>query len=571
MSAEQPRFTITPILRFLKEKWHREVINQFDPISVFEKFEHDISIYGLAEARQRRKDLLESNLKTYVQEATGMRTVFPYATRVTLAKLISGLGVSDRLVFQNAQYRDVELEQAKRLEREPSPQLRTHYQKEHELWLSVWHQLVDDIASLVGQTDSGKITTALLEQGAKTTHLNLPDATAPKSINFNMDPLGGLRSLFPALRLAETIEIIELPKKLIFASPSFAFYHDGETTLGRHVRLVYLPQINEFVILAEGLYTGYRDEDIAKLHLLGEQPKIPASKEELFWYVQALATEYGNLPPQAVFEHLINLIGHFDAPSVGEGVVTTDLLQRDLSTQVEYLESIFEYEHHQLLKDPKRSKRLAVLLKQPTQQVMHSALRGQILNVKELLLAYQESFHTLSSDLRPSDQAFAKRALVINPDFATRVVSLVDCGTGTILGTPRLGSQSLETVLGRQNFNQLLSLDLSQKGITNQQDLLEFCRTFGLDNPARFSQIGTCAMCGKQTLIWPREMGGCNVCPVCEVKDNLGIHGDLNSLDQDNSGWENFDPGTTNSLRQTRVSVSQWCSALFNPGILKEV
>lgn len=524
MSAEQQTYHFN-FLRKFKEFFRPQVIEQFSAYKIYEKFEQDLKSVDLEEARRRRLALLETNLKTYVQEATGDQTIFPYATRV--------IRISGRIVLQNLQYQDVEQQQRENLEKEPNKELRRHYQKEHILWNLVWNQLIDEIIEQVGNPNRRSTEQALLAKGAKRKTLNLPTTQEAGSFKFNMDSFSGLKRLFPSLAMEESIEILELPKKIIFTSPSYEFYHDGQTTLGRHVRLVYVPLIHEFVLLAEGLFTGYEDVDIAKLHLFGQEKKLPQTKEELFWNIQVLAEDYAEVAPHALFEELIKLIGRFDPPPVGEGVVMTQLLQRDLSTQIEYLERIFEIESDLCQKDPLRRSQLPLMMREATGFVMQTALRDKAIDVELHINNYLKSFSHLPRNMHEVRETFIRQTIGFHPDFATRVVSLVDCGTGTVLGAPNM-------------LNQLRAFELAGVNLSTTQEVLNFCRQFNLDNPARFSELGQCAMCGeKNVYIWPREEGGCNVCPVCEAKDNLRMKDSFTEYDSNpNSSVKNLNKVT---------------------------
>jgi hypothetical protein len=106
------------------------------------------------------------------------------------------------------------------------------------------------------------------------------------------------------------------------------------------------------------------------------------------------------------------------------------------------------------------------------------------------------------------------KTTAIYPQFLNRIESLIDCTKGEILGGIK-GFDGLAPGLNGLDGLALLK-KMESQGIKTKEELVAFCKKFNKD-PNRFKP-GRCTKC--KVSLWEGE---CGWCPVCEVKDDLGL------------------------------------------------
>ncbi len=543
----------------ITERLSKPKIEDFSAFAVFEKYLQDLQS-GISRelAKERRRALLSTNIRTYTQEGIGAKHIHEYGTLVSRAFAVPGLNEqSDRIVFSNLFYNDVIAGQHAQQENEPHPLIRDRYKQEFSTWERSWQKLLLGIEQYIGYPDKKALVQELLLKGF--IHRNSDEHALVSE---------GLQALLPSLGDDAYVEMYEHPERLILTSPRFFAYHKGETSIARHMRLVYIPKTDSFVFLEAGFFTAYKNHEIAQFHTLAENHfPLPESPTDILAQISILAQAYKDYPPHALFSLIVEKLGHFPEVPVGENVITTT--ERSFDSQIEYLESIFDFEEQLLSAYPHLYKSIRERLAQPTETIMHSALRANTLNVEELLQAYKTIF---SDPLYAQNPLAAKNILdglraIHYPDIGTRVTSLIDCGTGTVLGgmknlSPTQLTGKIDGLFGAGAIDMLSTA--SQKGISSESELRSFCNKFGLDH-TRF-HTGVCRTDGCRSTY----VGECSICPACEMKYTLGLmdeHGNTDSHDH-NETIKNAEIQEKKSRRPTTIGTA--VASVTNVGLLKE-
>lgn len=480
------------------------------------------------DAHRRFRIMLESNLRSYVQEGIGDKDIQEYGIEVTRANLVPNLqDESSRIVFRD--YKDTDsLRDQRRNNREKYkdyPDVIDYFDLEIEAWDKLWHSILLPLEELIGEANTHLIISKLELAGFR--HLDV--SAFPELCTVSP----GLKALFPELGDVDSIEIFEHPDKYVLTSPRHPLHHKGQTSIARLVRFVYLPKINKFAFLERGLFTAYDNDEIALFHTLDGNSSKPKFKtpEEMLQHASLLASEFTTLPPHAVFNHIIELLGHFPEIPVGDNVIKGKA--RSFHTQIEYLERILEFEENLMTTQPELANSLQERLKWVLEPVEHSLLRANNLDVDSQVANYVRTFSDtqLALDPKQAESSFRLGVLASYPDFATRVGSILDCSTGTMLGglrsMPSVGG--LESIIGSNAFSALKSLE--GRSITNRAEFESYARALGKD-PAKFPTLGKCKCpdCSSRGLNY---LGPCGWCLGCEVKDDLGLGGNNSVLNFD--------------------------------------
>lgn len=510
---------------------------------------------GMDPARAWRNlaTMLEANLRTALGEGIGDREIGEYGVRVTIE--------DGRIVFHDPQGKEILSKQREHNLKvyKDYPEVITYFNQELDVWENVWRQFTDPLTKLIEKSDISEITDGIKRMGWQKRGGQKPNGAPELS---RVSP--GLISLFPNLRDLQEVELWEHPIKKILVSPPHLLHHNGETSIARLIRFVYIPKINQFAFLECGLFTAYTTEEITQFFTLNGEEKPRFTKpEEILSHVANLAEHYNALPPHAVFNEIIKTIGYFKRVKV-DGKIAGPEISRTLDTQIAYVMKILEFEIV-LCKDPALRATVQDRLKMVTSLVLHSLLRAKELDVGKHVAIYKETYLNHQNALHPHR---AKRDLwsatvLTHPDFTNRVFSVFDCGQGTLLGGLKtLGSENLLTTLGLETVPLLRGLVKRELGITTRQELVRVCRALGKD-PDLYSTIRKCGLCDKPTFVWPFETGGCNICPVCEYMDDYGLT--PNDLDFSSSNQVNAVSDTIPKQEgHKKIGVSIFVTALFS-------
>ncbi len=553
MYAEQQHLSI---FNEIFARFKRPTIKGLDAYPLFTSYFQD-QANGLSkeEAHRRFRIMLEANLRSYTQEGIGDRDIQEYGTEVTRARLVPKLQESsDRIVFRD--YKDTDSLNDQRLKNREvyrdHPDVISYFDLELEVWDRLWHSVVLPIEELIGQSNQQTILSRLNKAGFR--HLydfeSNPELCA---VSF------GIKALFPELENDDSIEIYEHPSKYILTSPRHPLHHKGETTVVRLVRFVYIPKINKFAFLERGLFTAYTNDEVASFYTLDGQPKPKFNRvEEMLAHIATISQEFNALPPHAVFNHIINILGDFPEVPVGKNVVREKV--RTFSTQIEYIERVLAFEEQMLTMHPSLASTLEKRLQWIMEPVEHSLLRANTLDVELQVANYTRIFSDLSIAQNPQSakRQFRLGVLSSYPEFAIRVGSILDCSTGTLLGGVRQlnGFGGLESMVGTSAFSALKSLE--GKSILNRAEFESYARSLGKD-PDKFTTVGKCKCksCASKGL--DNYLGPCGWCLGCEVKDDLGLSGPLN-FDEMESVEKN---DNSDVLPENRHTISTAFSRIF--------
>lgn len=489
-------------------------ITSFDLAGPFDKYTRDVVEFGGQEANSRLESLLLLNMSSYAQEARGKAQITQIATQAARHPTNGG-----GWTFRDSFYDDVGLGWQQTLEQTKNEQIKNRYNQEFSSWMRVWQQhlsLVDDLDNLSSDVVGAKLS---------------KKGFSLMSEDEGLEVSQSLTALFPQLKEGDQITAYKSPQPLLVASPSFEHYHRGETTIARYSRLYFLPDVGEngeWVILEDGLFTGYTDQQIKEfLKLDAQQKELPKQKDDFFEFVAFLGQELQDMPPQVIFQMIIDQIGFFPQIKTGKNVEVEK--EQNFDSQLELIMRIFEFEQQNVILSevegsasiPQHSKTaIHFRLRQISKVIEHSLLRANDLNVESLFNDYL-SLLSDSDDVAiktQSSKTFDFKVIQSYPDFMTRVQSLIDCGSGSILGgVHHLSPTQLQSVLGFDRFNIISSL--SGKNITSRSQFEKIAKNLGKD-AKRFSSLGKCQHCGAHTFL-----GECGWCVLCELKDDLGMDG----------------------------------------------
>jgi len=471
----------------------------FDLLGPFNKYVSDRTRLSREAATAQLQQLLLLNMRSYTQEAVGGTVINQIATQAK--KEETGWH------FTDTYYEDVSKGWLASIGQTQDQEIKDRYTLEIGSWMKVWHQhlaLVDDLPD----KNPEEVTSKLLKKG-----FSLLSQSQGLLVSKS------LAALFPQIKEGQKIEAYQSPQPLMVASPNFKHYHRGETTIARYSRLYYLPEISEFVILEDGLFTAYSNEQIAQFLSWGQAEDLPNKSEEFFVFVAVLGDQLASLAPHAIFQLVIDKLGFFPEIPIGDNVVVDK--ERNYDTQLDLIIRLFELEYDRQ-QEFQSSMSAQQRLKQMTQVIEHSLLRANDLDVFSLLQDYLAVFSPEQETHSKKDKnQFGLRVMKSYPDFMVRVQSLIDCGSGSILGgVQRLSPTQLSGVLGVDRLNVISQL--SGKNITNRSEFNKLAKSLGKDTH-RFTSLGKCGNCGAKTFL-----GECGWCVLCEYKDDLGINQNLN-------------------------------------------
>lgn len=533
--------------RHLPEIGRKPPIKPLSLSVLLEQYLNDMND-GMDPARAWRHlaTMLETNLRTALGEGIGDREISEYGVRVTVD--------NGRIVFHDLQGKEILSTQRahNQIFYKNHPDVIAYFNKELDAWEKAWGEFVAPLTDLIGETNTREKTSQLEGMGWRKRDEQTP--TGLKALF--QDELGGVQN----------VELWEHPIKKVLVSPPHPLHHNGETSIARLVRFVYIPSINQFAFLECGLFTAYTSEQITQFFTLdgkGGKPRFE-NPEDILSYVVNLAENLNELPPNAVFNEIIKIIGYFRGVGV-DGSIADSKIPRTLDTQIAYALEILKFEA-ELCKDPALRATAWQRLTIAEQLVLHSLLRATELDVKNHVANYIATYSNRLNALKPFRVMPDLRNATVSahPDFANRVFSVFDCGQGTMLGgLQTFGSGSLLPTLGLDKFSMLQKLiERGEPGITSRHELERVCHLLG-KNPDLYSKMGRCGLCGKLTFVWPFENGGCSVCPACEYLDDLG----LSPSDFDLSpGWQGKNPpfGKLEQNNHPQIGLSVFVASMFS-------
>ncbi len=539
----------------------RTEIKQLDAYSLFVHYRANLAA-GMSpeDARKDFRRLLEANLRTYTQEGIGDAAINEYGTEVLRGANAYPFRFRNALADDSILYthlKNTEVYQG-------NPVLLRHFELELSAWAKLYMEVVAPFEDLIGRTDNPQLTKDLEQRGFR--HL-VPGNVAQGLCD--VSPL--LVSLFPELEGIKQIEMYEAPDKYVMASPRFWGHHNGETTIARLTRFVYIPSLGKFAFLERGLFTAYTNDQILEFFTLDghEKPDLH-STEEILAHVAVLADVYREMAPVTVFQSIIDKIGKSPEIEVDKNIIRDG--ERDFSTQVAYMDALLTFEEELCKTHPELLVTQSQRLERPMLLVMHSLLRNKPLDVEHVTDDYRKIYEQMEFALNPSTarRIFNTLTLASHPDFSVRILSVIDCGTGTLLGAslhslPE-GLQGIDMHFGAGAAEMLAHFE--SQGIATKAELHAFCSTFDLDE-STFTHWGVCknkdCQCHSNQFLGP-----CDWCPICEAKDNLKKMGWNPNAEDENDSEQDSRRDQVDALPHKPVGLDLFVASIMNTDLIWE-
>lgn len=543
MSAEQHQIS-SPPEGVRPPEWKYDAKKHLDVYSMYVRFWDDSRKLGLSAAKQRRRLLLEANFRSYTQENNALSAIYPVAIEVNRRE-----DSSSALRFRHSYHDDIAAGFTEELARVRKGKLQTRFRREQEAYLRVWSTALDSLLPHVGAPPA-ELIPILHQHGFRRSvrsHSEYLSQKKTKGVADSaciFDHISGAAALYPELSSAEELEVYESPQWYGFLSPNSPFHQEGQTSIGRLAKVFYLPLIHKLFIADEGLYTGYRGELTELLELDEQERQIPTNEKDVLAFIAVLSQEkYATLAPHAIFQEIIDRIGYFTPAPIGEGVRTKET--RNFSRQLQYIESIFDFEYARCCENPELLSTLSERFAYANETVMHALLRAndETLEVESLTALYQTVF---GLDLNAYNPAGLKRLMNVKTvsiysDFFNRAQSLGDCAIGTfrVGGLDALTSASTNIQTANLAFGG--SFDLGNGSLQKLKEGIVYRRTHDFHTAAEaraFASmyninpewIGTvinhypsgkhCDEC-KHPMHWVGECGGHTMCLQCNAEYNL--------------------------------------------------
>lgn len=331
-------------------------------------------------------------------------------------------------------------------------------------------------------------------------------------------------------------QTVWLGPPVITISPPSIWHAEGKTSFCWASRLAYLPELGQWIISQDGLFSGYNQQEL----FWGTQSfeSLVASNLEAnlagteFWFLNQLFS----LPKSQTNEFLTNreilknfaqTIGFFRPVPPREG---TSISQK--ITPQKAPPSFLD-----LAEAPPSADTIATLITDViiwetkngrTQTPRYQANRLQHIDTiaaqmaaKLLLQETLDSSRFFEEYVKVAQKTQARSgfdlAETLNQAIAqaypgiSRAVNLMglDCWSVQAL---KQSAQASSQVFSNP---ELLQYFANSKVISSESELKQICKALKKD-PNRFKTFGTCQLCHKQTFV-----GECSICPICEYKDDL--------------------------------------------------
>lgn len=526
---------------------HSDLLKDFDHFLLFTKNR------GLAQARRETKRMLSGNFLSIAKEMKGrqwMQTGFK--VKKTKAQTF----------FQRSEFKggdDLRNYSTKVDDTVKNPEERSRFIKENLQMVDLFDTFAEYIAALEWSENPDEVTEQLQ---------SLPDGYhfSPQTLPVTKE----LQILFPALKNKAGQQLNAwVSRPLVTVSPTSPVHLKRQTSLAWVNRLVYIPELHELVFLRDGVFSGYNDEEIAEFLTLdenwaemsqgkNEDEEISASdyfqtEEELFAFIATLPDEYRQLHAHAILDEVIRRLGGFKpAPKINN---VSEELTIDIDAMSEAILSIFEWELLTYGEDEIIAAQVGERLNYIKDIFLHHLATDTAINWQQSVRHYQTFFGQKQKAADPNQHVEEAQNLYAKfyPKLASLQIdlSVLDCGVGTIVGGfNNLNISSLQMKIGVEGLEMLRRFE--DRPITTEAELKEFCAQFNKDYRRFIHNQGECVVCHHHTFL-----GECDICPVCEVKDDLGIKslklaelGDSNLYDQ----W--LSPALIESLRSRNQSTT---------------
>lgn len=528
---------------------------------LFKDFSHYLFLLkhrGRDQARLETKKMLSGNFLSIAKEMKGMQWM---QTAFKIKK------EARKTLFQRSEFKggdDLRTYSLNVHETIQNPAERERFLKENLQMVG----LFDRLEALIANLDWSDSPEEIIEQLT-----NLPDGNHFEETTLPVTK--ELLILYPALQKHAGHNLrVYVTKPLVTVSPTSSVHLKRQTSLAWVNRLVYIPDIHELVFLRDGIFSGYGDEEIAEFLTLdeewaqehAEEENVKAAdyfqtEDELFAFIAALPEEYRQVHAHTILNEIIRKLGGFKpAPKINN---VTDELSIDVEELAEAVLDIFEWELLTYGQDTEAALHIAERLNYLKDIFLHHLATNTAIDWQQSVSHYQTFFEARDKATRPEEHV--KEAQEQYSTFYPKLaylkidLSVLDCGVGSVVGGFRsISLNELRAHLGVEGMNLLRRYD--RQPIRTQSELIEFCRQFNKDY-RRFDHQGECKSCHHFTFL-----GECDICPVCEVKDDLGItslktlevnENNLSGTDRVRNGQYESDGSTTLGLVVASIATKQ--------------
>ncbi|MEP7167713.1 MAG: hypothetical protein ABI758_07115 [Candidatus Woesebacteria bacterium] len=445
--------------------------------------------------------------------------------------------------------------------------LQRRYTQETEQAINTFKTLTHSLQPIDFSLPSRKLTTELLSRGFHEEEINVSPSMVA-NLESLRSQIHSIKDLDQLLTKKPKLKVLVGPTQCLTGSPSHWSHHLGETIFVWASECVVNPQTKEIFIRQNGKFGLGEDKNLLPYLTYGQTEKqVFSSEAELMEFMNILMGE-NYRQPKVLLDFLVDQFGGIQKA----GKIDKNIKSGNLNSKpyFEAVHTLFQFELDRMSSGQNIG--IQDRLGNFSDIMKHQIARNEPKALSGLVEKYKDAVLTQPTISRTSfEKLMGSTALQLDSGFGIRIdMSLLDCVAGTPMSLMNPDSlASMQMNLGTEKVGLLQSLEARKTGISSKEELVNFCEAFGKD-PSLYSVQGTCAMCGKHTFIWPREKGGCNVCPVCEVKDDLGLTGqtladmgDLNtsSVQKDHPGYDSAG----------KMGITDFVAGLGNPKLYFDV
>ena len=532
-------FARSPECQLQRESRKTKEVLHFDPSVIFQEYYGWRGEMGRSAAQDTAKWRIFGELSSLRQEATGESQVGQLVTKIQRTFDADG---NLELKFQNPLYKkgaDLKQMYQQSLVNFAGYQ-RWRFALENTQMVKICDTLSECLLSPEKELEPWEI---IQKEGFEQTHFPLSANLAA------LFPNSSLRTKYAEyqknqLKTGEktpppTVEMY-VGKTIVTTSTQSPVHGQGKTSFNWISRLVYIPEVNEFVILQDGNFSAFAKEESKKfLQFKNEKPPASDTEEELMLFLNILSAEFKQQHAEAIFAAIIDEIGYFKkAPLIDTAILKGEV---DVLPYIDFFLKVFDWEYNQCHQNSQMWASAGQRILMWSEMIEHQLMRKQKTDVEIMFKEYVEMF---SNPIKATNPI----ATTVKEEFRTRVarnyadfqipidLSKLDCVAGSIRGGLSQFSAQMEALKAKGGMLEVsgneqkriakflkASLErIAQKrktDIRNRRELKEFCDEFGMDE-STFHAAGwqeNCRMCGNHY----HYLGLCNVCAFCNAEDNL--------------------------------------------------
>lgn len=515
------------------------------------------------EAIQRKVLLTALNLWSLRQEVTGEKSTIEVITRIFVEQGQVQFG-SDVHAAKNL----LEMYESSVDSEKTVPVLhRPRYRRENEQLRRRWQTVSQPLSLIDFSLPTDRLAVQLTSLGFHQVEIEITPSLIT-NIPSLRDQVKTVDDFARIVERRQKVKVWVAPDHQITISPPHWLHSRGKSSFIWDSQLTIIAETKEVFIREHGLFS-YSPLKVVRKALGWRQETTPvlASESDIMNYIN-IVTNLGHVPPQVVLEQIVqSLTGFVPAQKMDKNVVEGPFNIRPF---MQSIQALYEYELQRCLVDSSFLAGSYERLQLFADKLRHLAALNDTKGIDEMLQKYKQLYGNKQAAIHPHfvARAFDSAAKVINPKFAIPINwSLFDC----VAGTPFSLMNKLSPAQIDAQFGKGASMELAAyhaRGLQSRHEVTAFCQKYGKD-PSLYSKYGECAMCHRPTYIWPMEAGGCNVCPVCEVMDDLGFKEgemtDLNSLDHLPHGYDSKE--VENGVVYGRMGLSDFFASLATPTI----